>query len=67
MGNRAFRIEGWEPGSTNDTIVSIVEILYNGSATKSFLSRVRLEDARLILGCLNHCIEQKKKLAMLTL
>ena len=65
--NRLFRIDGWEPGSTDDTKVRITEVLFDGGATRSFVMDVRLEDAILIVGCLDHCRKQKNSLRNLKL
>lgn len=64
---RQFDIHGWNPGATDDSKVSIVEVLYGGGATLPFLSGIRLEDARFILACINHCLREKAELLSIKL
>lgn len=49
-----LRIEGWNPGTQDHDKVSIVEDVGIG-AWRPWLLDVRLDQAKVIVGCAEHC------------
>ena len=60
MTPHRFAIEDWRPGARDDDRVSIVKKL--DGHYEPFILNVRLKDAKLVVACLNYCMDQKDKL-----